>query len=82
MKFNIGKNHEDYQNINTKNERKYCLLIEANPNFPSQPPAGMMIDPHATHPVAEPSAGHPVSPQIVFRGSVVGGSKTVLPHSP
>lgn len=47
------------------------------------PPVGMVIDPHTTHPVTEPRAGHPVSPQVHFRGeSVVGGSRTAFPHSP
>lgn len=68
MKVKVGKNHKDYQNINTKNERKSCLMTKANANVPSQPPVGVMIDPHATYPVTEPSAGHPVSPQVAFRG--------------
>lgn len=58
-------------------------MPEANANIPSLPPAGMVIDPHATHPVTEARAGHPVSPQVVCRGeSVVGGSRTAFLHSP
>lgn len=35
MKVKVGKNHKDYQNINTKNERKSCLMTKANANVPS-----------------------------------------------
>jgi len=79
----MGKNRKDYLDINTKNERKSCLMPKANANAPPLPPAGWTTDPHATHPVTAPSAGRSVSPQVVFTGeSVAGGSRTAFLHSP